>query len=191
MAKQEAKVKVRLDTREAKGDLRGLSREASRTAGRVGAGLRGAVSQGMGLGRSIGIGAGIGTGLAAVKGASSSGFGDVIGEAFGGIGASLNEFFLGDVDDKARASKAAREETIQAFGAIAGHTGQIPPGATNFFNQVRSVRMEEERGRSMFEQDDRFRGPGIMSMLERIMEGIGELLSDAVDALADKLNPFS
>jgi len=185
--KDEAKVRVRLDTKGAKGDLGGLVRQGKAAAGRIGSNLQGAVRGGMGIGKSIGVGAGIGAGLAAVKGASSSGIGDLIGESFGGIGASLNEFFLGDIDDKARAAKSAREETINAFGAIAGQTNQIPPGAQQFFNQVKGLRENEEKGRSLFEQNDNFRGPGVGAMIDRIGTMLGGLLSDAVDALADKL----
>lgn len=186
-SRDEAKFRVRLDSRQAKGDLRGLTREAARTAGRVGQGLRGAVSRGLG---AVGLGAGIGTGLAAVKGATESGFGDAIGEAFAGFGAQLNDLFLGDVDDKARAAKSAREDTIQAFGALAGRSGSIPPGAKNYFNQVQKLRLEEEKGRSLFQQNEAFQGPGIKDLVDRIMEGFGKLLKEAVSALADKLNPF-
>lgn len=137
----------------------------------------------------IGAGAAFGTGLAAVRGATSSGIGDVIGEALGGYGAEIAEFFLGDLDEKARASRSAREETIQAFGAIAGATNRIPPGARNFFEQVRSMRIQEERGREIFERDRDMRGPGVGQLVDRIMAGVGELLSSAVDKLASKLNP--
>ncbi len=187
MARDEAKVRVRLDTRQAKGDLRGLTRAAAGVAGRVGGGIRRAVGRGLG---AVGLGAGIGTGLAAVRGATQSGLGDVIGEAFGGIGAELAQTLLGDLDEKAKASRTAREETIQAFGAIAGQTGKVPPGAQNYFNQIRSLRLQEEKGRELFERDERFRGPGIGDMIDRIMDGIGTLVSSAVDTLADKLNPF-
>ena len=187
MAKTEAKVRVKLDTSAAKASLRGLTKTAAATAGRVGAGIRGAVGRGLG---AVGLGAGLGTGLAAVRGATSSGLGDVVGEAFGGIGAELAQTLLGDLDEKARADKAARNETIQAFGAIAGQTGKVPPGAQNFFNQVRSLRLQEERGKEIFERDDRFRSTGASDIIDRIMSGIGQLLSDAVNALAEKLNPF-
>ncbi len=183
----EAKVRVRIDTSRAKGELRALLRQSARTAGQVSGAVRGAVGRGLG---AVGLGGGIGAGLAATRAATQSGFGDVIGESLGGLGAQLSEFFLGDLDEKARATRAAREETIQAFGAIAGQQGAVPPEARNFFQQVRTLRQQEETGRELFERDERFRGPGIGELIDRIMEGIGNLLSEAVDALAAKLNPF-
>jgi hypothetical protein len=183
----ETKVRVKLDTRQAKTELRGFVRESAAAAGRVAGGVKRAIGRGLGV---VGLGAGIGTGLAAVRGATESGFGDVVGEAFGGVGAELAETLFGSLDEEARATRAAREETIQAFGAIAGRAGEIPPGARNFFEQVRSLRVEEERGREMFQRDERFRGPGVGQLVDRIMEGIGTLISQAVDALAEKLNPF-
>lgn len=183
----EAKFRVRMDTRQAKGELRALVRDAAQTSGKVAKGVSSAVGRGLGV---VGLGAGVGTGLAAVRASTESGFGDTVNEALGGIGAQINEFFLGDLDEKARASKSAREETIQAFGAIAGARGAIPPGANNFFQQVRSLREQEEKGKQLFERDERFRGPGVGDIVDRVMEGLGALLAEAVNNLASALNPF-
>ena len=70
MASDEAKVKVRLDTRQAKGELRGLTREGGKTAGRVGAGIRSAMGRGLG---AMGLGVGIGAAMATLKGPTQSG----------------------------------------------------------------------------------------------------------------------
>lgn len=184
---EEAKVRVKLDTREAKSTLEGLTRSGAAVAVRVGGSVRRAVGRGMGV---VGLGAAIGSGVAAVRGATASGFGDVIGEALGGYGAQLSRAILGEMPSDARAAKSSREDTIAAFGAIAGHTGKVPPGAQNYFNQIKALRFKEEEGRRLFEEDARFRGPGIEDMLGRIMDAIGTLLSEAVDNLAGKLNPF-
>lgn len=181
----EVKIRVRLDTRQARGELDGFVREGAKTAGRVAGRLRRSVGRGLGL---VGAGAAVGTGLAAVRGASASGLGDVIGEHFGALGAQIAETIFGSLDEEARATKSAREETIQAFGAIAGARGAIPPGAANWFAQVRALRVEEERGRELFERDTRFRPESdIGDLVTRIMSGIGELLSQAVGALGDRL----
>lgn len=193
--RDDATIKVRLDTREAKGDLRGLVRSGQRAAGSIGgtaAGLARGIG-GFGLARLGAIGAAVGGAFAIGRpllGSTFSGIGDVTGEALGGIGAQINEFFLGDLDDKARASKRAREETIAAFGIIAGQQGQIPKGAEAFFNQIKALRTQEERGRSLFEQDERFRGPSISDFLERLLDGIGRLLSELGDKIVEAINPF-
>lgn len=183
----ETKVKVRLDTRQAKGQLQGLVRESASAAGKVASGIRSTVSKGLG---AVGFGAAVGTGIQAVRGATQSGTGDVIGEALGGIGHQVAEFFLGDLNEDARASRAAREETIQAFGALAGARGEIPPGAKQFFEGVKTLRLQEEKGRELFEADGKFRGPGIGDIVDRIMKGVGELVSRGVERLGEILNPF-
>ena len=72
----------------------------------------------------------------------------------------------------------------------AGAQNRVPPGAKAFFDSVKTLRIQEERGRELFEKDDRFRGPGIGDMIDRIMKGVAEMVSAGVDQLAEKLNPF-
>lgn len=184
MTGDEAKVRVRLDTGQAKAELAGLSKLAASAAGRIGSGITSAVSRGV---NAIGLGAGIGAGVAAVTSPTRGGIMDVAGESFGGIGAKLEEFFLGDLGQKARADRAAREETIGAFATVAGIQGRIPPGAKSYFDQVRSLRLQEEQGRTLFEKDSDFRSVSPQDLISRIMEALGKLITDAVDALADKL----
>ena len=185
---QETKVRVRLDTRQAKSQLGGLVRESARSAGKLTSNIRSVVGKGLG---AVGMGTAIGTGISAVRGATESGVGDVIGEALGGYGKMAEEFFLGDMNEDARASRSAREETIQAFGAIAGARGEIPPEARQFYNSIKSLRMEEERGRDLFETDPGMRGPGMEKIIDRIMSGFGKMVDDALSRLMDAINPFS
>ncbi len=180
----ETKIRVRLDTRQAKTELGGLIREGQSAAGKVATNLRSAVGKGLG---AVGFGGAVGAGFAAVRGATESGIGDVVGEALGGIGAEAERFFLGSMGEEARATRTAREETIQAFGQIAGASNAIPPGARAFFDSVKSVAQDKEHGRTLFETE--FRGPGIGEMVDKIMAGLRTLLSDAVTHLISKL-PF-
>lgn len=187
----ETKVKVRLDTRQAKGELSGLVRESARTAGRVSSNIRATVGKGLGF---VGIGAGVGTGLAAVRGATQSGIGDVIGEAFGPLAAQLKGLVLGPLTADAAGSRAAREETIQAFGAIAGSMnggrGGIPPGAVEWFNNVKSLRVLEETGREAFEKDTRFSGAGVDELLKRLLAGFKTIIEGAAQKIIEGLVPF-
>lgn len=183
----DAKVRVRLDTTQAKQELIGLTTEAARTTGRIGSWVRGKVSRGLGL---VGVGTAVGTGIAAIRGATEGGIGDVFSEALSPLGTQLEKALLGDLSLDARASKAAREETIQAFGAIAGAQNRVPPEARSYFAAIKSLRLQEETGRRLFESNTDFFGPGIGDVIGRIMTGLGELLSKAVDELAGKLNPF-
>lgn len=188
MAKDEAKVRVRLDTRLAQLALRKLKLTAKDTGKRIGSGIRRELGRGIG---AVGLGGGIGLGLAAVRGATQSGFGDAIGESLGGIGAQLAEFFLGDLDEKARATKSAREETIAAFGSIAGQRGEMPAGARSYFEQIKALRMHEEKGREIFERDEKMRGPGIDEIIKKILEGLKRILKELFEWLKDQINPFN
>lgn len=184
MTTQEAKVRLRLDTREAKAELASVARAGRSTAGAVAGTVRGALKKGFGL---VGAGAAFGTGVAAVRGATQAGIGDVVGESFGRYGAELAQWALGDFDERAKAAKLAREETIAAFGAVAGETNRIPPGARQFFDQVKALRETEERGRELFERDAYFRGPEATEIIDRVVSGIGEAISNGVSWLADQL----
>lgn len=183
----ETKVRVRLDTTQATAAMRSLTQQGAKTAGRVSSQVRASVTRGLGV---VGLGTAIGAGVAATRGATSSGVGDVMSEAVGGFGSRLAEALLGDLPQEARAARAAREETIQAFGAVAGATGEIPAGARQWFESVKSLRMEEETGRAMFDRFDDFRGKGLDEMIKRIMDGLADLLQKAVDSLAERLNKF-
>lgn len=184
---EETKVRVKLDTSQAAAQLGEFVREGARASSAIGGSISASMRRGFEM---VGLGGAIGGGIAAVRGATQSGIGDVVGEAFGGIGAQLSEFFLGDLDEKARAARRAREETTTAFGAIAGIRGAVPPEARNFFAAVQRLRVQEERGRELFARDEQFRGPGMGEIIDRVMARFGELIAQAVDKLAEKLNPF-
>ncbi|MCA8970804.1 MAG: hypothetical protein KDC95_13500, partial [Planctomycetes bacterium] len=173
---------------QAKAELRAFIQEGARSEQRVSEGMRQTLRKGLNL---TGGGFAFGTGLSAVRGTTTSGIGDVIGESLGSVGAQLAQFVLGDLDEQAKATRSAREETIQAFGAIAGSRGSIPPGAKNFFDQIKTLRLQEEQGREIFERDARFRGPGVDQLINRIVAAFGELVDRAVDELVRRLNPVN
>jgi hypothetical protein len=186
---QETKVKVRLDTRQAKGELNNLSRDSKRTAGKLGQNIRSVVGRGM---SAVGLGAGIGAGISAVKGAAASGVGDIISESTGAYAEMAQQMIFGDMREGARASRRAREETIQAFGAIAGARNEIPPEARQFYNSDQEpAHGRRARPRRCSRPTRMMRGPGIEKIIDRIMSGFGKMVSDAMTRLVDALNPFS
>lgn len=183
---EEAKVKIVLDSKHALSGLRGLTRQAASTAARVSGSIASTLGRGAGI---VGLGGGLATGAAAVRGATESGFGDIVSEAFRPLGVALNERLLGDLDEKARAARGAREETIQAFGAIAGATNSFPLGAKEYYNQALALREQEEIGRKKLEEGL----PGGVKpdeVFDKIFAGLKEIAIDAVTELASKLNPF-
>ena len=186
MVADEANVRVRLDTREAQSSLRGLVRGGAAAAGRIGRNIRGVTARGLG---AVGLGGAFAGGMAAVRGATQAGFGDVVSEALGGWAARVSEAILGEMPQEARAYKRTREETIAAFGAVVGAPGgKITPGMKTWFDQVKSLRLAEEKGRHEFEKDDYFRPEGgIKKVLSEIMKNVAQMIMDAAKAIADAI----
>lgn len=181
---EEAKVRVKLDTSQAKRELDGIGQAAEATGRRAASGLRRAVGAGFKL---VGAGAAFGTGMAAVKAATTSGIGDIAGETFGGWGAWLNELLLGKVDDEARAKRRARQDLQESMSMITGMRGHVPDNAEAIFNQTARLYKYEEVGRSLIEQDTRFRGPGLEVLVAKIIEDLGKVISDGLKALGQTL----
>lgn len=187
MNANEAVVRVKLDTRAAKSDLADLTKTASGVAGKLGSGIQSALGSGV---RALGIGTAIGAGIAAVRGPTAGGVSDLMGEAFGGIGAQIENFAFGDLAPQARASQSAREETKNAFATITGITGSIPPSARNFYEQTKQRMLETEKGKAMFERDDQFRGPGFAEIATKIIDSITGSISAGFDRVIDRIWPF-
>jgi len=172
----EAVVRVKLDTRAAKSDLADLTKTAGGVAGKLGSGIQSALGTGV---RSLGIGAAIGAGISAVRGPTDGGVSDLMGEAFGGIGAQIENWAFGDLAPEARAARQAREQTEQAFAG----SKEITQRSVNFFDQTKGRILEIEKSRAMFERDDRFRGPGFEKIAEKVIDSITGAISAGFDRL--------
>lgn len=183
----EAKVEVTVDTEKAKKELEKLKEEARKRAREIAASISNGLSRGF---EFVGLGGGVGMVTSALRGPTQQAYSGIISESFGAYGKQIEKFFLGDLGQEARAGQSAREQTIQAFGMVAGVQNQIPPGAKNYFNQVRALRENEEKGRAIFERDSNYYGVQPGDIFERFMTGIGKALGTAVDYLVSKLSPF-
>jgi uncharacterized spore protein YtfJ len=122
-----------------------------------------------------------------VRGATESGFSDVIGESMHTYGAQLEKMLLGDLGMDARASAAARQQTIEAFGAVAGRNGSISPGAKVFYDSTKTLMMQMEQGKQLFETNKDFAGAPIEDLIGRIATVFKDLTMSAVDYLYEKM----
>lgn len=181
---EETKVRVRLETEQAEGALEKLVREGARSAGKVAGTVSSAVGKGLGM---VGMGAGIATGLAAVRGATESGFGDVIGEAFGGLGAQLEKWVLGEMSTDARASSAARNEVIQNFAYSIGRQGAITSAAKQSYDMLFQRQQHIAVGQQLIESSEKFNVVKWDDIIAKVKKAFGELFQDAVDNLVKKL----
>lgn len=183
MAQQKAKVRVKLDTSQAKAQLQGLTKEGEVTAGRIsdklskGSSISGNFSKGAALGAGLSLGAG------ALKSAGSSlrsGFGDVFSEGLSGFGADLAGA-IGTPD--ARAARSAREETQNIFGASVGRTGSLTD-ATNYYNSVKKFKEQEEVGKNRIKSE--LGGVGRGNNKGKDSEGfVGSIVDPVVGAIRD------
>lgn len=190
MTSQDATFRLVIDTKSAEASLAGIAKAAEREAERTGKSLRASIGKGLGF---VGLGGALGAGQEAFRGATQSGVADVIGEALGPVGARIEEFFLGDLNNEARASRAAREEVTQQFAAIAGAQGwkEVPPDVRAYYNSIKTLRDQEEKGRELFRQSSELHGPGINEIVDRVMKGFGELVADGIGKLGQLLlSPF-
>lgn len=185
---KETKVRVRLDTSQAKGEMREVKREGQRTAGSISEGLSATIRRGFAM---TGAGAAFAGGVGVARAAVSGGMGDAFGGAFSMLSASLNDYLLGSIDDEQRAIRSARDQTIEAFAPVAGMLNGVPPEAQQFFQAVRTLEFEKEKGRSLIMSDPAFQGAGFTDIFVQMGEQIGSAVADAIsskiDALLNKL----
>ncbi len=183
----EVLVRVRLDTKQAKAELDVLRKEGKKTGEEVGRGLRGTLSAGL---RATGAGAAFGVGLQAVQSATRGGVGDILGESFGLWSAKLADWTLGDLAVDARATVRAREEVSQTFAYVSGVRDGIPPQARAIFEQIKTVRLHQEKGLMMFQMDEAMRGPGLEEASNKIADRLATALKDGLRDFFSSINPF-
>jgi hypothetical protein len=129
-------------------------------------------------------------GIDAIRSPVQAGVQDIVSEAMGGWGRQLEDWVTGGMGEEARATRAAREETIQSFGMVTGAQGDIPPEARAFMAQRKDMHMLMEKGRKKLETEDNFR-VGIDDILNKVGDKLGALLTAAVEELWNKMKPWS
>lgn len=166
MASDEAKVRVRLDTRQAKGELRGLTKEGSKAAGRVGAGIRRGIGRGLG---AIGLGVGIGAGMAALKGPTQGGISALISQTLGATGHQIARGIFGDKLPEAIGRAGALEKLKASRGFMLGLTGKAP-GAKAQFDFDATMGTIKALGDQTISADPQFRNEAAQVLSKKLME---------------------
>jgi hypothetical protein len=184
---KETKVRVRLDTSQAKGEMREVRKEGERTAGSVSAGLSATIRRGFAM---TGAGAAFAGGVGAARAAVSGGIGDTFGGAFNMLAASFNDFVLGSIDDEQRAIQTARGQTQEVFSSVAGIMGAVPPEARQFFDSVKTLELEKEKGRSLIMGDPAFQGKGFKELIADIGKEFGKNVAAELGINVDDIRPL-
>lgn len=176
---QEAVIRVRLDADEARQSLRDLGKEGEDAGKKSGSKLKERFKKGA---KAVGLGAAFGAGYQATVGASSSGVGDIVGEAFGPLAAAVDQWVFGDLAPLARASRQAREETISAFSVLGKDAASDQSKA--FYEQVTQLRLQTELGAREIRKSFSF---GDEDVMEKLFTKFGELIGQGVEKLAELL----
>ena len=149
----EAVIRVRLDTSQAKSDLDGLNESGRNAARNIGG--RSRSGKGGSFGAGLGLGGAAGFALGHLKSPTTSGLSDIAGEVFGFGGNWLSNLVLGDLAPQAKANKQARDEVIQAYAYQAKALGETPAGALTRFKHLASLYGQRESGSAIMERDIR------------------------------------
>lgn len=180
----ETKIRVRLDTSQAKAEMEGLKRKGAATSKSLSAKVRESLGSSLGgFSASALAGGAVGGAVGALRGSSAGGAGDILGDTFGPIGAQLNELFLGSADDEARARRTARDDTVQTFAAVVGQSGVVGPQVKTYFDQVSGIELQKERGKSLIESDPRFGGNETTDFIDKLATAIGDAIGTAFTSL--------
>jgi len=166
----DAKIKVGVDTRKAKSDLKELHRAKAQGRKKVGAVAKRSSSMAT---RAFAF-----TGGAAVlgkfNGASSSGNVDIFDEALVPIYAAAQAATDKAVGFSAAGRRTARERTKAAFAYHVGKTGEMS-GALEFNKIADRSAQDQESGRNLLRQDPRFLGPDLEEASKAALKGHAEL----------------
>ena len=170
---QQAKVKVELDTRPGRAELRKLAQEGEAAADRA--------SDSLSHAATVGAVAGVGFGLAQRAASRIGGFvPDVISEGTVGVRSYFDSAFGGP---EARAARGAREQTKEAYAEIIGRMKEpaITPEIRNYYNNVKDLREITERGGSAIDRE--LGGDYLKDALESLLGAVSAGFDRIVEAL--------
>jgi hypothetical protein len=167
MASDEAKVRVRLDTRQAKSELRGLTKEGAKTAGRVGGGVRRALGRGLG---AVGLGVGIGAGMQALRGPTQGGISALISQTLGAAGHQIAKGVFGDKLPEAIGGADALQKLRASHGFMRGLTGKEHPSEKPIYDFNKMMATIQARGDQDLSADPQFRNEAAQKLAKKLTE---------------------
>lgn len=193
---EEAKIRVRLDTSGAKGDLAELYRQMAnapsvRTAGGYGAGGPGGHGGGGGgLGSIGGMAIGWGTAIAAA-GVGLFGrdairdTGTMIGALTRGPSKAISDFLFGTAPSAVQASDSALEQVKKTMGFAVG-MGAPMGAAKSLYDSLMTYEEPKARGERMI--DDALSGKSAGALADAMRKGEGGLMGEMFQAFLDFTN---
>lgn len=184
MMESEAKVRVRIDTSQARGDMDALTKGAQATTARVGQSVRNSVSAGL---NAIGAGAAFGAAASAFRGPTEGGISAIAGEILGPIGQSFEDWILGDLGPRAKADQRLRQEVEDVWSQSVGMNRSNLERAKAYADQRRPQLIQQEEGRKAIRSSEDFYSVKLEDVLKRIGEVLVEAGRETVQFLIDRL----
>ena len=188
---QEAKVRVRIDTQQAKADMASLGRSGKEAAGRVGdrlnkpsaaagrgGGIKGRPGGGGRIGGGLGLGVGLGMGIgiaSSVGKAALSPIGEVVAEGRVGFDAIAADAVGAP---EARGKRRAREEARSIFG----RSGD-PEGAVGYYESTKDWRIQQEK--AMNQIDQRIGGKELVEDAKALSSSVVGAITTGFDRLIE------
>jgi len=190
----DAKVRVRLDTAQARQDLRALYGEMGRppsipARGGV-SGVPGVSGGGGGAGSALAAGggalAGGGLGLTGVVAAvvtavglrdTLSTAGSAIGAMTGGVSSTIEEFLFGNTGPRIKGLQNTSQELQNKLGLARGLGAINESGVQGIFDALSPIRVAEQEGRKAIERQ--FKG----QIAEDTAEGLLDRIANALDSI--------
>lgn len=180
MMESEAKVRVRIDTSQAKGDMADLTRTAQSATVRVGQTVRDSVSSGL---HAIGAGGAFGAAAGALRAPTEGGISAIAGELLGPLGQSIDNWLWGDLGPRARADKTLRDEVVNTFSQAIGMNSSNMEKAKAYAESRRPQLIQAEEGRKAILSSGKFNS----IKFEDVIKQLGSVMSDAAKAGAQYL----
>lgn len=118
---------------------------------------------------------------------TKSSWGTVLSETIGPYASQFENWVFGGQQLEARAAQSAREQTIQAMSYDVAAKG-LTKGHQSYFEQMKSMRLMEERGRQIIESNpDMYGGLDMGKAWDRLSSAIADGVKAGVDYLVSKI----
>lgn len=186
MMESEAKVRVRIDTSQARGDMADLTKTAQGATVRVGQSIRDSVSAGI---HAIGAGGAFGSAASAFRAPTEGGISAIFGELIGPFAESAENWILGDLGVEAKANQRLQSEVLDTWGQAIGMNKSNLERAKVYADQRRPQLIQEEEGRKAIKSSTDFYSVKFDDVIKRLGEVMSSAATAAAQYLLDRL-PF-
>lgn len=186
MMESEAKVRVRIDTSQARGDMADLTKTAQGATVRVGQSIRDSVSAGL---HAVGAGGAFSAAAGSFRAPTEGSISAIAGELLGPLGESFDSWLWGDLGPEAKANQRLQGEVLDTWGQAIGMNKSNLERAKAYADQRRPQLIQEEEGRKAIRSSSDFYSVKFDDVIKRLGEVMSEAAKSAAQYLLDRL-PF-